>query len=193
MIKKLGECCSIRTGLVLSRKEATTSEDSHDYRVLSLRNVTENGDILVDEVEIYYAGEQLKDDYFTHVGDILLRLSVPYTAVLVTKQETELLVPSHFAIIRTSSAIVPEYLHWWLAKHRKRFYKIASGGTVMGTISSGFIAEMQIELPPLEKQRKISDLLRLANREQWLLSQLSEKKKILNNAILNELLNKEKS
>ena len=186
---KLGECAVVRTGLVFSRKEAPPGESRHIYRALNLKNVAEDGRILLAEVENYYASEALKEEYFTRGGDVLLRLSAPYTAVLITEKEAGLLVPSHFAIIRTDKAVDPHYLHWRLTKNRKRFYKIASGGAMMGTISSGYIAEMAFEPPEMGQQRKIGELLKLANREQQLLSLLRAKKKQLIDAALKKFIN----
>ena len=183
----LVEYASIRTGLVLSRKEALPNENSQIYHALSLKNITEEGQILLTGIENYSAVEQLKEEYFTREGDILLRLSAPYTAVIITQKEAGLLVPSHFAIIRVKEMIEPRYLRWWVAKKRKCFYKIASGGAMMGTISSGYVAQMPFGPPPLEKQRKIGELFELVNQEQQLLSLLAKKKKQLIDAVILEL------
>jgi hypothetical protein len=62
---------------------------------------------------------------------------------------------------------------------------------MMGTISSGYIAEMNINPPSIEQQRKMGEYLRLAKREQYLLTQLSLKKQQLLNAVLYQIENKE--
>jgi len=188
---KLGDFASVRTGLVFSRKEAYPNINNYKYRALSLKNVNNYGQILLFDVENYYASDLLKKEYFTRVGDVLLRLSAPYTAILISVKEADLLIPAHFAIIRTTKTLNPHYLHWWLTKNIKRFYQMASGGTMMGTISSGYIADMPFEPPPIERQRKVSRLLELSNREQQLLSILSEKKKQLINATLIKIINEQ--
>jgi len=185
----LDEYTVIRTGLVLSRKEALLDENGQIYRALSLKDVAEDGQILLTGIENYSAVEPLKEEYFTREGDVLLRLSAPYTAVIITKKESGLLVPSHFAIIRTKKMVDPRYLRWWLAKKRKWFYKVASGGTMMGTISSGYVAQMPFEPPPLEKQRKIGEIFELINREQQLHTLLMVKKKRLIDEVLLNFVN----
>jgi restriction endonuclease S subunit len=185
----LDEYAVIRTGLVLSRKEALPDENSQIYRTISLKNITEDGQICLTNMEDYSAVEPLKKEYFTRSSDVLLRLSAPYTAVIITEKEAGLLVPSHFAIIRTNKMVDPRYLRWWLAKKRKWFYKIASGGTMMGTISSGYVAQMPFEPPPLAKQHKVGELFELVNREQQLLFLLAVKKKQLIDMILKNLVN----
>ena len=66
---------------------------------------------------------------------------------------------------------------------------MASGGTMMGTISSGYVADMPFEPPLIERQRQMAKLLELAKREQQLLSELSKRKKRLSDAILAKIAN----
>ena len=185
-VEKIGEIASVRTGLVLSRKEAPQSD--YLYHIINLKNITVDGHIAAADYEKYYAHEAIKKKYLTRSSDILLRLSSPYTAVIISEKEADLLIPSHFAIIRSGKTVDPHYLHWWLAKARKKFYKIASGGTMMGTISTGYVQEMPIELPPMERQQRIGDLHSLALQEQYLLSLLADKRKQLKLHIDNALM-----
>jgi restriction endonuclease S subunit len=177
---KLGDCAKVRTGLVLSRKVAITDIGTYQYVALTLKALTENSMIDHEATEPYSTTVPLKREYFTYSGDILLRLSTPYTAALITKDDEDLLVSSHFTIIRAKQGqLDSRYLYWWLTQNRKRFYKAASGGTMMGTISSGYVGEMEIALPPITEQKNIGSLIQLANREQQLLALLAEKKKQL--------------
>jgi len=186
----LDKYSSIRTGLVLSRKVAKPGEICHVYPVLSLKDITEDGQVLLTEVDNYSSSEELKEGYFTRKDDVLLRLSAPYSTAIITQKETGLLIPSHFAIIRTKEAVDPRFLHWWLSKKRNWFYKNASGGAMMGTISSGYVAQMPFNPPPLEKQRKTGEILELLKKEQQLFSLLAEKKKQLIDKVLINFVNK---
>ena len=162
---------------MLSRKEAPHSD--YLYHIINLKNITEDGQISAGDYEKYYANEAIKKEYLTRNSDILLRLSSPYTAVMISEKEAGLVIHSHFAIIRPGKTVDPHYLHWWLTKARKQFCKIASGGTMMGTISTGYVREMPMELPPIERQHEIGELHSLAIQEQYLLSLLADKKKQL--------------
>lgn len=182
---KLGDYANIRTGLVLSRKIASSKVQAHQYIALTLKAQTADGTIDHNSTEKYFATELLKQDYFTRVGDVLLRLSAPYTATCITDENKNLLVSAHFTIIRVEGdEIDPAYLKWWLTQNRKRFYQAASGVAIMGTISSGYVAEMKFSPPPIQQQRQAGQLLLLAQREQQLLDKLTDKKKILINALL---------
>jgi restriction endonuclease S subunit len=189
---KLQEVASVRTGLVLSRKAADLSKetDAKLYNALSLRAITENGMIDSDNIEPYYTAERLKTEYLTHNGDVLFRMSAPYTAVYISDVNENLLIPSHFSVIRSESdKLNPHYLQWWLNRHKTLFYKMASGGTMMGTISSGYIAALEIDLIPLERQRIISDILATSQQEQILLERLVRKKKQLTDSVIEFMIN----
>jgi restriction endonuclease S subunit len=106
------------------------------------------------------------------------------------KENEGLLISAHFTIIRVSKKeIDPYYLQWWLTQNRRRFYKQASGAAMMGTISSGYVCDMDFSPPPMETQRQIAKLLRLSHQEQELLRQLSVKKTLLVNATLKQITN----
>ncbi|MDR0490300.1 MAG: restriction endonuclease subunit S, partial [Oscillospiraceae bacterium] len=108
---RLGDSAKIRTGLVLSRKEAKAKSGPRQYAALTLKAVTDRGEIYRESVEPYNAAESLKQDYLTRKGDVLLRLSAPYTAALITEENEGLLISSHFAIIRVSyRKLDPYYL-----------------------------------------------------------------------------------
>jgi len=184
---KLGDYAKIRTGLVLSRKEAKSGTKLHNYTALTLKALRDSGEIDMNATEPYYAAVELKREYFTHEGDVLLRLSAPYTSALILKENENLLISSHFAIIRVNQRrIDPCFLHWWLTQNRKRFYRHASGGTMMGTISSGYVSEMEIILPSIGEQANIGTFIQLAYREQRLIALLAEEKKQLVNSALRK-------
>ena len=133
----------------------------------------------------------MKKDYLTQPDDILIRLSAPYTAVIINRPELlGLVVPSHFAIIRTNKRYVtPEYLFWTLRREKNRIeiMQNSSGSTAFGTISSGLIASLKITPLPLDKQKVLGNLLILSEQEQELLNKLSAEKKKYNTLLLNQI------
>jgi len=185
---KLNYYADVRTGLVLSRKAARADVESNMYHTLSLRNISNDGQILSENIETYFSKEPLRENFLANIGDVLIRLSAPYTAVLIERSEAGLLVPSHFAIIRASETIDPQFLQWWLMENRRTFYRAASGGAMMGTISSGYIANMDFIPPSLGVQKKIGELLRLSRTEQQLLTTLAEKKQQLVSEAVKRIL-----
>ena len=188
----INDIAVVRTGLVTVRKKKEASASrTCEYQLLNLKCISNEGYInkAYIETEIFPVG--LKDDCLTHMGDILVRLSAPYTAVLIDQSDLcGIVVPSHFAIIRVDKRkAFPEYVFWSLQRDKNKITLIqnSSGSTAFGTISSGLIASLPITLLPLHEQQIIGDLLRLSEREQELLAKLAEEKKTYNTLLLNQI------
>ena len=57
--------------------------DCVQYRLLNLKCIETTGSLNLDYIEDYFAREQLNPDFLTRRGDVLIRLSFPYTTVLI--------------------------------------------------------------------------------------------------------------
>ena len=188
----INDIAVVRTGLVTARKKKdAASLGTYKYQLLNLRCIANEGYIDKNYIEPYELSEELKDDYLTRMGDILIRLSAPYTAVLINKPELcGIVVPSHFAIIRVDERYaLPGYVFWVLRREKNKITMMqnSSGSTAFGTISSGLISSLPITLLPLHEQQIIGELLCLSEREQELLQKLSEVKKTYNTLLLNQI------
>ena len=141
--------------------------------------------------EEYVSSEVLRADVVTQKGDILVRLSAPYTAVMIKDDdECGYLVPSHFAIIRADRRkALPEYILWFLKKEStcQQILQNSSGSSAFGTISSGFLASLNIHKLPMDKQAVIGELLMLSEKEQELLRKLATQKEIYNRELVNQI------
>lgn len=188
----INDIAVVRTGLVTARKKKdAASLGTYKYQLLNLRCIANEGYIDKNYIEPYELSEELKDDYLTRMGDILIRLSAPYTAVMINKPELcGIVVPSHFAIIRVDERYaLPGYVFWVLRREKNKITMMqnSSGSTAFGTISSGLISSLPITLLPLHEQQIIGELLCLSEREQELLQKLSEEKKTYNTLLLNQI------
>lgn len=188
----INDIAEIRTGLVMTRKKATGKEDiTYKYKALNLKCLADEGCINTNLIDKYESTEELKSEYFTHKGDILVRLSTPYTVVLIGDTSLcGLIVPSHYAIVRVNPKLAtPEYLFWSLRrdKNQIRLIQDSSGSTVLGTISSGLIGRLPIKLLPLKDQNAVGHLMILSEREQELLHRLADEKKKYNTLMLKNI------
>lgn len=194
MIKTIGEVSTVRTGVVAARKKVNkNSTTRYQYKMINLKCIAAEGYLNKENIEEYESALPLKTEYLTQMGDILVRLSAPYTAALIREQDLcGLVIPSHFAIIRVNSEIVlPEYVYWTLGRDKIniRIKQNSSGSTAFGTISSGAISSLSIRLLSIEKQRILGELLRLSEREQELLHRLADQKEKYNKELINRIYN----
>ena len=191
---RLDEVATVRTGAVTGRKKAGDGiQSTFRYKMLNLKCIAADGYIDLAFAEEYQAKEKLKNELFTKEGDVLIRLSFPYTSVLINDNSCGLVVPSHFAIIRANrKKVLPEYILWFLRREStyQQILQNSSGSTAFGTISSGFVGSLNIRALSIEKQKALGQLLLLLNKEQELLYRLAKEKAIFNKEALNILYDK---
>lgn len=177
---KLEKLAIVKTGLVTARKQAREPSDKIvRYRQLNLRSIHAEGYIEDRYVEDFFAKEILREEYLTQPGDVVARLTVPYTAVLIDEGWEGIVIPSHFVVIRSDrKRLLPEYLYWLLntEKVREKLQQDISS-TMIGTVKPHSFANLDIELLALKQQQKIARLNMLAKRELYLLERLKEQKK----------------
>ncbi len=143
---RLSELATISTGLVTARKQdRMPGKDSLKYKMLNLKAVNDEGYIEDTLLEDFWAKERLKSGYLTQAGDIVVRLTTPFTAVLIDKEHTGFIIPSHFVVIRTDSRqILPEYLNWFLNEDRVRQEMHQNlSSTMIGTVKPKVYAPLQ--------------------------------------------------
>ena len=184
----LGNIAFVRSGLVLSRK-LSRKRSPYCYPLLNLRAIHPDGYILSDDLEVFHAIEPLSREYLTQQGDIIIRLSIPYTAILIDSDVEGIVVSSNFAIIRSNrNYLLPEYLLWLLNTPdiKKRIYE-SSSSNMLSAVRPTFFADLEVLSLPLVDQEKISQLNLLAKQESRLLKKLAEEKEKYYAAVIDHI------
>ena len=185
---KLGSVAQVRSGLVLARKQAR-GRTEYRYPLLNLKCIHPNGYIDTALCERFDSVEYLNPEYLTHKGDVVIRLTVPYTAVLVTDELEGYVIPSSFVVVRTDRGIVlPEYLLWLLNSQqvKQRIYESAVSN-MLGAVKPRYFAEFEMEQISISHQQILADLNQLAKREAQLLAKLAAEKERYYDHILNQV------
>lgn len=185
---KLGNVAQVRSGLVLARKQAR-ERTGHRYPLLNLKCIHSGGYIDTSVCEVFDAVECLKPEYLTHTGDVVIRLTIPYTAVLITEDLEGYVIPSSFVVVRTDrSILLPEYLIWLLnsQKAKKQIYE-STVSNMLGAVKPRYFAEYEIDELPVSHQRILAELNQLARRETQLLTELAAEKEKYYDYILDQV------
>ncbi|USK60389.1 restriction endonuclease subunit S [Peribacillus asahii] len=189
---QLGDIANVKTGLVLSRKKAEMKyHEKAKYKLLTLKNITEDGVINTNSFEEFVSNDELENHYFTKEGDILMRLSYPYTTVYIEKEHSGLLIPSYFAIIKVDQTkFLTEYIAWYLnsPEVKKELERSQSGSRIPST-NQNVIKTLPVSWTTLSKQRALIEIFRLHQREKWLYKRLIEEKELWFKGISQQILN----
>lgn len=190
---KLEKMAFVRSGLVLGRKQAK-DQTEYRYPFLNLRCIQPDGSVDTSLCETFHANEYLNPEYLTHEGDVVIRLTAPYTAVLITRTLEGFVIPSSFIVVRTKTDILlPEYLVWLLnSQLSKRQIYDGAATNMLGGIKPRFFAEVDIDPLPTEQQRAIAQLSALAQQEAKLLRELVAEKEKYYDLTINKIYNKMK-
>ena len=185
---KLDKIADISTGLVIARKKAS-SDKGFNYELLTLRSFNENGYVEKEYLDEFLSEEKIKEQYLTKEGDIIIRLSSPNTAVCITKELENILIPSLFAIIRVNrEGILPEFLSVYLNSEKsKRQLAADTIGSAISIVKTSTFKEIDLPRYDVKKQRQIIDLNSLIVKEKRLLSKLVNEKEVLHRTIMKKM------
>jgi len=188
---KLINMSEVQTGLVLVRKRTDAKEkDIHKYRMLTLKSFEPRGWVNEGEMDVFFSKEKLENKYLTNKGDIIIRLTTPYTAICINDKQEGLVIPSNFAIIRLKKQIyIPEFVALFLNSEiiEKKFFK-SSISTTIPLIKTKHLREIDISDIPLAVQQKIVELNQLQVKEKILLSCLMKEKDKFAKASINKII-----
>lgn len=190
-IVKLGDISSITTGQVIKRKEARPGDvDAIQYRILTLKSFDEDGYLVKEELDSFKASEKIESKYITSKGDIVVRLSMPFTSITIDEESEGILIPSLFVAIRVNcNDILPSYLSLYLNsnKMKKQYIKEARGSAIQILKTSAF-KEFEIMIPDMSIQEQAVTLNELLMREKRLLQLLIKENNKRNQIILENMI-----
>lgn len=190
-IVKLGDISSITTGQVIKRKEARPGDvDAIQYRILTLKSFDEDGFLVKEELDSFKASEEIESKYITSKGDIVVRLSMPFTSITIDEESEGILIPSLFVAIRVNcNDILPSYLSLYLNsnKMKKQYIREARGSAIQILKTSAF-KEFEIMIPDMSIQEQAVTLNELMMREKRLLQLLIKENNKRNQIILENMI-----
>lgn len=160
--KKLEELCNIKTGAPTSRaKKIADGVEPKDVRVL-LPRAMQGGYIADEELTIETVGE-VKDENFTHEGDVVIKLSTPYDSVYIEKDHEGIMVTSFGMFLRKKpeAELDMQYLSMFLnlPQTNSVLQAVSTGqSTAMAMLKRQTVAGIEVPLLPLERQQKLAAL-----------------------------------
>lgn len=190
---KLQDVASVRSGLVLARKQSKENTD-YQYPLINLRCIQQEGSIDMKEIDIYKAKEPLKREYLSQEGDIVVRLTAPYTAILIDNATSGMVISSNFVVIRVEDKrLLPEYLFWLLntKKIKRKIYENTTSN-MLGAIKAKFFNDFELTVISADEQYAIAQLNLLSKKEQRLLKELAVQKDKLCSSLLIQAYTKAK-
>lgn len=111
----------------------------------------------------------------TKEGDIVIKLSSPYNAVIIDDEHENMLVSSFCSIIRNIHGINKDYLVAFLnSEVCQKQLELSVAGSLVNIVSKGKLSELEIPLPDETKQKEIGDYFQKTIKNRILLAKIQK-------------------
>lgn len=188
MIRKLGDIANIHIGQSI-RDKIENVEDG-EFFIVQMKDVARGRGI--NEASFYRTNIKGKPR-LVNKGDLLFvprvfRESLPYSVPVVTNLPNLIAAPTFYIISVDENLIRAEFLNWFINSetHGGKFFRKNALGSSILNIPKNVLTEMEIVVPPLEKQVLFIKIIEAAKREQELMENLTAKRNSLMNEVINQ-------
>lgn len=164
-----------------------------NFKVIQMKDIDENSHLDVRGL-VPVSLPEVNNMHRVEKGDVLFRSRGRVnTATLVDAELVGVVVAAPLLCIRVKKdKVMPEYLAWYINQPGPQGYLSSQAtGTISRMINIKAVEAMEIEIPPLEQQKRMVAIAQLANREQELLQQLAKKRKIYVDGMLKRFVAQE--
>ncbi len=188
---ELNQISEIQTGLVLARKRAESKDkETVKYILLTLKSCDSTGILNPEFLDEFVSNSQLEKKYLTKENDIIIRLTSPYTALVIESNAEGIVIPSNFAIIRLMNNLFhPEYIALYLnSEDTNKLFHQSAISTTIPLIKTSFLKKVNIVEKSLDIQKRMAELRKLQYKEDMLLNNLKQEKKKLAKAYIGKII-----
>ncbi|KUO78022.1 MAG: hypothetical protein APF81_17515 [Desulfosporosinus sp. BRH_c37] len=181
----------IYSGQIISRveaKEEVGDEVLEERKVLVPKAIT-GGRVTHADLGTVKLKKAVDPDRFTSEGDIVIKLSTPYDAAYIEKDDEGLVVPSFCSVIRgvhvdkVDAKFITAYLN---TEYVREMLKSKVAGTTMPMIKLSDVKDLEIPNVSLVKQKSLGEAYSLSCQKQDVLREmLDNEQALINSLILN--------
>ncbi len=150
-----------------------------NLRVIQLKDM-ENDYTSIGDTCIFIDGHNVKDKYFLESGDVLFisKGANNFASVFHAKDTIPSVASAVFYVIKVDpSKASPNYVAWYINQNPVQYYfQTNAMGTYSLNINRETVENIPIQLPALKIQENIAKVAQLAHQEQYIYTQLKEKR-----------------
>lgn len=183
---ELDKIATVIIGILVNRE--ANDEGQYKYNLFNLKNYEEG---IYEYSEI--GTKNNFDNKLTKKGDIIFRLVCPNKIVYIDEKNEGLIISSQLCIIRPNPDKIDSlFLKWYLESElcREQLLLNVTGSSIQ-KVSVNALRKFWIPQIDLEKQKKISNLIELSEKERNVMKKILDTKQKLYNGIIEEIIKKE--
>lgn len=174
---KVAEIASIRNGYAFRGR--IESDKDGDTRVIQASDLTQDTELATGKMACVQLGKKASRYHLGENDIVFMARGQRQTAYRPVRQAiTGKPIITAFGLLVISAneqKVIPEYLHWVLNTQRvQQHIQVMKEGTSITFISDKKFGNVEIPLPPIETQKKISRLIALHTQRTQVRQQLAE-------------------
>lgn len=184
MLSVLRDIAEVRMGYSFRSRLEVDAEG--DVAVIQMKDINDSNLLHLKGVA-HIQMPDLKDRHLVQQGDLLFRSrGGSNSASLVAASLGRAVLAAPMLLIRPQTESVdPAYLQWFINQpDTQNTLAMQAAGTAVKMISKAALEQLPIAIPPLQDQRRIVEISRLAAREAELMQALMRRRKTLIEKIL---------
>ncbi|MEH7140440.1 restriction endonuclease subunit S [Priestia megaterium] len=188
---KLRECAEVTQGVFTNRIETSKlNEDSFQVQLVTLKEFNHllGIDYRISQEKdrsIYVKKEKLTPTVLTDTESLVLH-TLTQKVVWFPPEYRRLLLTNNFVKIKFSMEADVHFMEWLFNEHPSIQKQIAlfTEGSIIASLKLSNVKEIELVIPPIEKQRKIGRIAQLKKKK----SALLKEKDTLEQALLHQQL-----
>lgn len=192
MTQRLGEITDIHSGYLFKKESKVSTKKG--YYAIQPKDLNKAGRIVWPNYQTPITNDPQPIHYLKKSDVLFLSKMNPRPVFVEDEPEhSNTIASSHFFIIRpTSDKILPAYLFWFLNQQdTKKFIRSVAAGSSILNVKKSDLQDLEVPLPPLSMQQKISELTRLSERSKEIQQTIIEKTERLVEQITHQALKKQ--
>ena len=174
---------------ITKKEDAGDNDFSREIKVIIPKCINADGTIDTNEIVTETIFMEPDPRRITEVGDIVIKLSTPYDAAIITEESSGCLVPSFCALIKDNHYLERYYLLGFLnSEECKRQIRKQVAGATVPLVSIGKIANIIIPVPEPDEIGKIGREYKETQEKLSMLRKMTTLLTQRNDAVFRELV-----
>jgi len=153
-----------------------------NLRVVQLKDMENDYTSIGNDCTLIDADE-VKEKYYLEKGDILFISKGANNYAIVFEHDDAMpsVASSVFYVIKVDTLKAdPHYIAWYINKTEvQQYFQAHAAGTYSLSINKEVVEDIPIQLPSLEIQKKVANVAKLAQKEQYIYKSIKEKREQL--------------
>lgn len=178
---QLHEISSVSLGITLRGADASRHDPEGTHQLIRIGDLSEDGTLQSGEPNLVKLDSESARRSALHTGDVLLAARGTRMTAALFSGEYPAVAGGQFLVIRPQvNVVLPDYLTWFLNLPATQDALAArTRGSYVRSLPVSALAELDIPLPPLPRQRAIAELHALRLREKQLMTTLASRRAVL--------------